>query len=97
MALYLLHFDRPYQHARHYLGYSADIPSMHRRIDEHYAASRGDGKHHRLVTAAVLAGISFTLAKVWPEGTRAQERAKKNHGHTRICPVCRDEAKKRDG
>lgn len=89
MALYLLHFDRPYHHARHYLGFARDIPAMHARIDTHYNATPGDNQHHRLMQAIRAAGISFTLARVWPDGTRADERRKKQRGHARCCPLCR--------
>lgn len=96
MALYLLHFDRPYRHAKHYLGYASDEAAMHARIDAHYNASRGDGEHHRLLVVIREAGISFTLARVWPDGTREQERRRKKRGKGRICPICRDERKKAD-
>lgn len=91
MALYLLHFDRPYKHAKHYLGYARDVPTLHQRVDQHYEASYGDGKHHRLMQAVRRAGISFTLARVWDEGTRADEKKKKQNGHARRCPLCKDE------
>jgi hypothetical protein len=93
MALYLLHFDRPFKHVKHYLGFARDLPTMHRRIDAHYSATAGDGKNHRLMVALREAGISFTLARVWPEGTRVDERRKKQRGHARQCPLCRDERK----
>lgn len=88
MAVYLLHFDRPYMHAKHYAGYAAD-DRLHQRIDEHYDARPGDGRHHRLMQVVRAAGISFTLARVWPEGTRQKERALKTCGLTRVCPICR--------
>jgi len=88
MAVYLLHFDRPYKHARHYLGY-ADDDKLHQRIDAHYAATPGDGQHHRLLQVIRAAGISFTLARVWPGLTRADERKKKGHG-ARACPMCKE-------
>lgn len=90
MAVYLLHFDRAYRHAKHYIGYAADVPTMHRRIDEHYEATAGDGKHHRLMQVIRDSGISFTLARVWPEGTRDDEKKKKRRGHSRLCPICRE-------
>lgn len=91
MALYLLHFDEPYKHARHYLGFATDEQAMHARIDQHYAATPGDGHHHRLMQVIRAAGISFTLARVWPDGTRADERRKKWSGHARRCPICQQE------
>lgn len=91
MAVYLLHFDRPFKHARHYVGFAAD-DRVHERIDEHYAATLGDGKHHRLMQHVRAAGISFTLARLWPAGDRAKERALKHRGKARACPICRAEA-----
>lgn len=92
MALYLLHFDRPFRHAQHYLGWSCSVAAMHQRINQHYAATPGDGQHHTLIAHARAAGISFTLARVWPNGTRADERKKKQRGHRRQCPICREGA-----
>jgi hypothetical protein len=33
-TVYLLHFDRPYKHARHYLGWTANLQA---RLDSHRA------------------------------------------------------------
>lgn len=93
MAIYLLHFDRPYHHAKHYLGYARDEVAMHRRIDAHYNATDGDGKNHRLLCVIRNAGISFTLARVWPEGTRDEERRRKKRGKGRLCPICREQSR----
>ncbi len=87
MAVYLLHFDKPFGHAKHYLGYSRD-DRLHQRIDEHYNATPGDGKGHRLMQVIRQAGISFTVARIWPTGDRALERRMKNSGHSRRCPIC---------
>lgn len=88
MAVYLLHFDRPYKHAKHYVGY-ADDERLHQRIDEHYDARPGDSRHHRLMQVVRQAGISFVLARVWPGADRRKERALKTCGATRVCPICR--------
>lgn len=93
MAVYLLHFDRAFKHARHYVGFAAD-GAVHQRIDEHYAATRGDGKHHRLMVVIREAGISFTLARLWPTGTKALEKSMKQRGHARACPICREERRR---
>ena len=90
MAVYLLHFDRPFKHAKHYVGYAAD-EKLHARVDEHYNATPGDGKHHRLMQVIRAAGISFTLARVWPAAGRERERALKARGKGRVCPICRAE------
>ena len=79
-TIYLLHFERPYRHARHYLGWTSDVPA---RLAEH-AAGRGA----RLVAVINAAGIGWTLARTWP-GTRTRERALKNQGGaSRRCPLC---------
>ncbi len=86
MPLYLLHFDRPLAHARHYLGWSATIRSLHRRVDHHAAGTSGA----RLIDAIKKAGIGFTLARIWPDGTRQDERRMKQRGHARMCPICQE-------
>lgn len=79
-TVYLLHFDQPYKHARHYIGWTEDLLA---RLDQH---ARGCGA--RLMTVISRAGIGFTLARVC-EGTRATERAIKNcGGAVRYCPLC---------
>lgn len=88
MAVYLLHFDRPFRHAKHYLGFAED-DRLHERIDTHYNARIGDNHHHRLIQHVRAAGISFTLARIWWGADRSKERRMKNRGHTARCPVCR--------
>jgi predicted GIY-YIG superfamily endonuclease len=80
-TVYLLHFDRPYVHARHYTGWTTDLPS---RLAEHTA-----GRGARLLAVVTSAGIGWRLARTW-NGTRALERSlKARHGASRFCPVCR--------
>jgi predicted GIY-YIG superfamily endonuclease len=77
---YMLCFDRPYQHARHYVGWSEDVLD---RLDQH---AKGHGA--RLVEVITQAGIGFTLVRIC-EGTRRTERAIKNAGGAvRYCPAC---------
>lgn len=79
-VVYLLHFDQAYQHARHYTGWTEDLPA---RLAEH-AAGRGA----RLLQVVNGAGISWELARTWP-GTRRRERAlKRQGGASRRCPFC---------
>jgi predicted GIY-YIG superfamily endonuclease len=77
-VIYMLHFHQPYQHARHYVGWTEDLLD---RLDRH-AAGRGA----RLVEVIWQAGIGFTLVRIC-EGTRRTERAIKHAGGaTRYCP-----------
>ena len=82
-VVYLLHFDRRFQHAAHYTGWALDLDS---RMTEH---ARGRGA--RLTAVVLAAGIGWTLARTW-DGDRYLERRIKNRGSAvRQCPVCRGE------
>ena len=70
-VIYMLHFDRPYKHAKHYVGWTDDLLD---RLDH---ARQGHGA--RLVAVIWHAGIGFTLIRIC-EGTRRTERAIKNAG-----------------
>ena len=79
-VIYMLHFDQPYKHAKHYVGWTADLLD---RLDTH---AKGHGA--RLVAVIWQAGIGFTLIRIC-EGTRHTERAIKNEGGApRFCPAC---------
>ena len=81
-VIYLLHFERSYHHARHYLGYTDDLEG---RLAAHRA-----GRGSPLVAAAVRDGIDFVLAATWP-GDRHQERRLHRYRNSprRLCPICR--------
>ena len=81
-GVYLLHFDPAYRHARHYLGWAADIE---RRVGEH---RKGMGA--RLTQVVVESGAELVLARVWTGEGRGFERTLKNQKHApRLCPICR--------
>jgi len=78
--IYMLHFHQPYQHAKHYVGWTEDL--LH-RLDRH-----ANGTGARLVEVIWDAGIGFTLVRIC-EGTRSTERLIKNAGGAvRYCPAC---------
>jgi predicted GIY-YIG superfamily endonuclease len=80
-TVYLLHFDSPYKHARHYVGFTKDLAA---RLEAH-----ASGQGARLVQVIIEAGITFQLARVWT-GTRKDERRLKNRKNApRECPLCR--------
>lgn len=83
MTVYLLHFERPYFHARHYLGWTDN--GVETRVTQHLC---GDGSP--LVRAVVNAGIPVTLARTW-QGDRTLERTLKNSKAVprNFCPICR--------
>jgi predicted GIY-YIG superfamily endonuclease len=99
-ACYLLHFDRPYRHAQHYLGWAEDVA---RRLAEHQAGRA----QCRLTGAAAAAGVRFVAARVWDGGRDVEARLKRRaskqpHPDGRRtgsasswrsrCPICREEA-----
>ncbi len=81
-TIYLLHFDRAYYHARHYIGWASDLD---RRLERH---DLGSGS--RLVAAVLDAGIGFEVSRTW-EGTRRDERRlHRRHNSPRECPLCNE-------
>lgn len=84
-TVYLLHLDRPYKHARHYVGWTEE--DLARRLEQHRA-----GQGSPLLRAAGAVGIGFKVARLWENHTRLKERRlKRSGGATRYCPLCRCE------
>lgn len=80
-TVYLLCFERPLAHARHYLGWASDLD---RRLNEHRL-----GYGARLLAALIGAGIGWSVSRTWEGETRRFERALKNMKCTpRMCPRC---------
>jgi hypothetical protein len=81
VTVYLLCFERPYHHARHYLGFAEALEA---RLAAHRA-----GRGARLLEVIAAAGIGWRLARTWPGGDRALERRLKRwHNGPRLCPAC---------
>lgn len=83
-TIYLLHFDRPLAHARHYLGSTSNLEQ---RIDEH---RKGVGHCPRLIRALHNAGIGFEVVATWA-GDKNAERKMKGKSLVRYCPLCKAE------
>jgi hypothetical protein len=80
--VYLIHFDRPLHHARHYLGYCAD-GTLEVRMIMHRA-----GRGARLLAVLRELGIGWRVVRVF-EGDRKLERRLKNwHKARSLCPIC---------
>jgi len=81
MAVYVLHFNPPYRHAKHYIGYTK---IGLRRIERHMA-----GNGSPLVRAAIQFGCEVKVAHYFRKGTRDLERKLKNRKDTpRWCCEC---------
>jgi len=83
-TVYLLHFEPPYRHARHYLGAVEGV-----RLAERLAVHRA-GRGASLTRAAIAAGCTLTLTRTWPDASFAREaQIKRQGGLSRVCPTCR--------
>lgn len=79
-TIYLIHFDAPYKHARHYIGWTNDLA---RRLTRHTV-----GRGARLMDVVTKAGIYWNVVRIW-SGSRKKERAIKNGHAVHHCPVCK--------
>jgi len=80
-TVYLLHFNEPYKHARHYVGWTSR--TVRCRLAEHEA-----GRGARLLAVVRAAGIGWQLARMWPGGRARERQIKRQGGHARHCPLC---------
>lgn len=85
-TIYLIHFERPYHHAKHYIGWSSDVDA---RMIAHEV-----GRGSALMRAVTGAGIKWKVVRTWP-GTRDDERRlhRQKNSPARLCPVCLEAAK----
>lgn len=80
-TVYLIHLDKPYHHARHYLGWTTDLPA---RIENH-----ATGTGSPLLRAANQAGITWAVVRTWDHVDRHFERRLKNwKSSDELCPIC---------
>ena len=79
-TIYLLHFSQPYQHARHYLGWTRDLEV---RLAQHRS-----GQGARLMEVVRDAGLTFDLVRTWTGDRYLERRLKHRGGHARLCPIC---------
>jgi predicted GIY-YIG superfamily endonuclease len=80
-TVYLIHFDRPFKHAKHYTGWALDLPT---RLADHQA-----GRGARLLEVIRDEGIGWQVSRTWENVDRHAERALKNQGGaSRRCPLC---------
>lgn len=82
--VYLLHLDKRFYHAGHYIGFIERPETLEKRLEVH---RRGQGA--RFLRAVSLAGISWRVARTWEGGSRTFERHLKKSWHgPRLCPEC---------
>jgi hypothetical protein len=90
VAIYLIHFERPYRHANHYLGFVDTSRHPLEEALESRLAFHRSGRGSRLLRAVNAAGIGWSVVRVWEEGTRTDERRLKGRSSTRLCPICNE-------
>jgi len=81
--IYIIHFEEPYFHARHYVGYCGE-GMLEQRLAQHRS---GQGSH--LMRAIEPAGIEYTVALTHPGDLHFERRLKKAKNTPRFCPLCR--------
>jgi hypothetical protein len=80
-TVYLICFDRPFHHARHYLGYTENIIG---RLERHQS-----GHGSKLLRAVNEAGIKYGIVRIWEGVDRHFERKlHKRGGNKKLCPIC---------
>lgn len=80
--VYLIHFDKPYKHANHYIGFVEE--DLCRRLQEHL-----DNYGSKLLKAVNNANIQWEVVRVWEGVDRNFERKlKKRKNSKQMCPVC---------
>jgi predicted GIY-YIG superfamily endonuclease len=83
-TVYLLHFDSPLAHAKHYIGFTTDLVM---RLVKHQS-----GSGSALMAAVEANGITWKVAQTWENVDRNFERSLKNKKNTaRFCPCCKGE------
>lgn len=83
-AVYLLHFDQPYKHARHYIGFAENLK---KRLTLHAI-----GHGARLMEVIKAAGINWRLARTWQGDRRLERKLKKRKHAALLCPFCSGDA-----
>lgn len=78
--VYILHFEKPYKHARHYVGFTTDL-DRRQREHTHYCRSP-------LLKAVRAAGIRWYLAVVFEGGRKLERKIKESNHTSRYCPLC---------
>lgn len=90
--VYILHFDRPHHHARHYIGCCSNL---HHRMLAH---SNGEGAN--LMKVLVGLGIGWTIGGLYfiqdeSKMRRIERRAKNQKNSERFCELCSPEGTRR--
>lgn len=82
--VYLICFEKPYKHAKHYIGFCED-GNLEQRLKRH---KQGNGA--RLLQVITENKIKFKVTRTWENVTRDFERKLKNRKKSsQLCPLCK--------
>lgn len=82
--VYLIHFESPLCHARHYIGATDDVEA---RLERH---RKGQGAN--ILRVCNEKGIAYKIARVWKSKPIGFERLLKNRKEAPcLCPICNPE------
>jgi len=79
-VVYLIHFNEPLSHARHYMGFTTNLPE---RLHAH---ETGNGS--RLMEVISEKGITWQLVRTWAGGRGLERKLKAQKHGPRFCPLC---------
>lgn len=83
MVVYLIHLERKFKHAQHYIGWT-DYDDPEYRMKHHR-----NGNGSKFLRAVNKAGIDYSIVRTWPGKDGNFERFLKNKKHaSRFCPIC---------
>jgi len=104
MPVYILHFETPLHHAKHYVGFSQNKRTLKQRLEHHKHTNwtppepgekigKCTGPGANFMGVVNHFGIEWKLAKVFQNADRNFERKLKNTNNTaRYCPICNPKA-----
>lgn len=80
-VIYLIHFEKKFGHAQHYLGYASDFE---KRMERHRK-----GRGSVLIDHIQDAGIKWEVVRTWtPASPEVEAELKRWHNNRRLCPKC---------
>lgn len=89
-VIYMIHFPAPYQHAKHYTGWT-EGPDIGPRLQAH-ATGRGSPLVYAMCQAnGITSGEQLRqhVAATWPGDRYLERRIKNRGGASKSCPTCK--------
>jgi len=84
--VYLIHFDRHYKRAKHYLGAAKNLE---KRMKLHRS-----GKGSKLLAALNKEGIGYSVVRTWDGYFEKERELKRRKNASQLCPKCLEKKNK---